>query len=479
MDRRTFVKTAGAGVSLAAFGPMAECFAFDTMGGQKKKPNILFIFTDQQNAYDMSCAGNPYVQTPHIDSLASIGTRFEYSYCSSPVCTPSRGSIVSGVTPHKHQAEWNNMMPEWDNIPNMGTHFREHGYETVWGGKWHLPASYPLDGHKKFDCSVPGFDPLPFLPADLKTSGKGALSDEWLAGAAVDYLSTVSQEKPFLLAVSFHNPHDICYFPKHIDNFPLPSNLNAAPPLPDNFEINDTDIEFLADCRERENYGAQLSVAQDMSDDEWRRYMYNYYRMTEAVDTQIGRVLDALEKNGLDENTLIIFTSDHGDGNAAHKWAAKLSLYEESARVPLIVAMPGTTKMAYDAKSLTSGMDIFPTMCEYASIPVPNAVQGESLKPVLEKNSHFKRDFVVTELAVDNKKPDRKGRMIRTEHFKYILFSYGQNNEQFFDLKNDPGEKKNRINDAGLQTVIDQHRQKLAQWMTETQDDFVVIKAGV
>ncbi len=475
MDRRDFLKTAGSGLALATLGGTTKLFGAEAKCFGNKKPNILFIFTDQQNPYDMSCAGNKYVQTPNIDSLANIGTRFETSYCASPVCTPSRCSIVSGVTPHEHTAEWNNMMPDWQNIPNMGNIFKENGYETVWGGKWHLPASYPIDGHKKYSCSLPGFYKLPFMPKDLKTSGEGGLSDEYLANAAVNYLNDAPKDKPFLLAVSFHNPHDICYFPGNKENYPEPRNLNAAPPLPENYKITDTDVEFLNDCRKREKYGSQLKLAQNLTDDEWRRYMYNYYRMTENVDTQIGRVMDALEKNGLDENTLIIFTSDHGDGNASHKWAAKLSLYEESARVPLIIAMPGKTKAKYDAKTLTSGMDILPTMCDYANIPIPKGVRGESLKPVIEKNASLKKDFVITELGVDNNNKERKGRMLRTSQYKYILFSYGKNNEQLFDLVNDKGETKNLAKSAKMKSVLNEHSAKLNQWMKNTNDNFKVL----
>jgi arylsulfatase A-like enzyme len=184
-------------------------------------------------------------------------------------------------------------------------------------------------------------------------------------------------------------------------------------------------------------------------------------------------VLDDLQKNGYMDNTLIIFTSDHGDGAAAHRWAAKLSLYEESAKVPLIVAWPGKIPEGKtDSKHLVSLTDILPTMLDYANIQTGLSFTGESLKPLLEGKTNQWRNYTVVELADYQKDPSRKGRMVRTGLYKYNIYSTGE--EQLFHFANDPGEKQNLVNDPSFEKTKIQCRQYLKQWAEATADSFAV-----
>lgn len=471
LTRRRFLKKSAI-AGACAIAPQAFASGVHTGAGDGR-PNILFIFTDQQTLNGMSAAGNPWLQTPNMDALARFGVRFENSSCASPICTPSRGSLVTGTLPHQHGAVYNNTACEWERVPRMGKLLQDGGYRAVWAGKWHLPSSYPALPNQKLSTLIPDFEVLPFFQQGLDTPwlwSKGDHTDGPLTDAVVDWFKRNS-EQPFMLSVSLHNPHDICYFPSQQESYPDPLALDAAPPLPSNFEIPGDEPEFLQDCRRRTHYGDELRQAQQFSDEQWRRYRYHYYRMIERVDAQIGRIIRALEKSGLDEKTLIIFTSDHGDGVASHRWAAKLSLYQESVAVPFIVTQFGRTREnIVDREHPISGLDVLPTMLDFARIAVPSQCQGRSLRPLIEGRNGVDREFVVSELAVDPQRPERQGRMIRTARYKYNRYSYGARNEQLFDLSADPGEMTNLVEQPDAQAELNRHRAMLKDWMKETAD---------
>jgi arylsulfatase A-like enzyme len=247
------------------------------------------------------------------------------------------------------------------------------------------------------------------------------------------------------------------------------------PLLPDNYEINKDEPEFISDKRKfHDEYGVETKLANlEFTEKEWRGYYHAYCRLTEMVDLEIGKVLDALGKNGFTDNTLVVFTSDHGDGAASHKWAAKLSLYEESSKVPLVLSWPGHIKPGQvNRQQLVSQIDILPTMIDYTGIETGVRFTGRSLRSIIENNDAPWRDYLIVELA--DYKPDssRKGRMVRTPDFKYNIYSTGNNNEQFFDLLDDPGEKNNLINDSRYKNDIEKHRRMLDEWINQTDDNF-------
>jgi arylsulfatase A-like enzyme len=195
--------------------------------------------------------------------------------------------------------------------------------------------------------------------------------------------------------------------------------------------------------------------------------------LTELVDVEIGKVLDALAENELDDNTIVVFTSDHGDGATSHQWAAKLSLYEESSKVPMIISwkdhIPAGRK---DHQHLVSQIDILPTLCDYAAIEEKPDFTGQSLRQIIDQPASEWRAFLVVELADYKPDPSRRGRMVRTAEFKYNIFSTGENNEQFFNLRDDPGENSNLAKDPVYELEIQHHRQLLQTWMDKTDDPF-------
>lgn len=458
-----------------------------------KKPNIILIFTDQQNINMMGVMGNTQIKTPNMDRLANKGFYFKNSYCVSPVCGPARSSIITGLMPHETDVEWNGSSIK-EGVLNAGEIFRKAGYETIWGGKWHLPESYPLrEGSVKKE--IKGFKLLPF--GNFNRWMLGSELDPPLADAAVNFIKDYDSEKPFFLSLSFHNPHDICFYPRK-DGWATetdsllkiryygfkyllpevirthPSKITDLPPLPKNFEINPNEPEFLSDKRKyHTEYGMETRLSNLEFDElDWRGYLNAYNKLTESVDVEIGKVIDALEENNLLDNSIIVFTSDHGDGAAAHRWSAKLSLYNESVMVPLIIVPPKKERaVGYDNTSLVSQIDILPTLCDYAEVEVNHKFTGKSLKPLLQKREGEFRNYIVSELADFKPDKSRKGRMVRSQKYKYIIYTTGARNEQLFDLQNDPGETKNLAQDMNYSKVKEEHRGFLHQWMEKTNDN--------
>ncbi len=463
--RNKCLNAASAWTALAGVVSLASCHS-EKKDVAQKHPNILFIFTDQQTLRDMGAYGNPYVRTPYMDDLARFGVRFTKSYCTSPLSSPSRSSILTSRMAHETGVVYNGNLVD-STIINMGQLFKSAGYNTYYAGKWHLPEDYPAA--KEMD-SIPGFKVLPF-EYPQRVSGFGSITDPMVTDAAVKFLKS-KHEGPFLLAVSLHNPHDICAVPGN-HNLDTLVNVNSAPPLPFNFYVDPNEPEFVKDCRVRKNYGPEVSRTLNYSRNDWRKYLYHYYRLTELVDQQIGRIIEALEYAALEENTLVIFTSDHGDGAASHKWAVKLSLYEEPVTVPFIVTWFGKTPVGkVDSTHMISGLDILPTMLDYAGLSIPESLEGKSIKSIIEDPSSPWRDYVVSELAPDPDHTDATARMIRSIRYKYIVYSYGRNPEQLFDLQKDPGEMNNLALNPSMKPVMAQHRAMLEEHMKKTTDTF-------
>lgn len=418
------------------------------------RPNFLLIMTDQQTHNAMSCAANPWLRTPAMDSLAAQGTRFSAAYCTYPVCSPSRGSVFTGRMPHETGVRVNGL-PIAEGIPTMGELFRDAGYQTVYGGKWHLPKSF--DGMTAFTKLIGG-------------SALGAKMDQPLADACSAWLRQ-KPASPFLMVASFMNPHDVCDWIRKHPGTRRHADPDRFPPAPGNMAADPMEPEAIQYHR-RTGYDLMsqaVGIASSWLRDDIRHYIHDYYRMVEDVDRCTGQILSALRETGLDRRTIVAFCSDHGEGLGAHLWAQKASFYEESSRIPLIFAGPGIKPGATDYRSLASLADILPTFCDYAGIPIPGDVRGVSLKPALEGRP-VDRPFVAGELRYQD--ASREGRMIRTARYKYAVFNSGARPEQLFDLDADPGEVRNLAAEPASAGVLNQHRALLRDWILETKDDF-------
>ncbi len=434
------------------------------------RPNILLVFTDQQTASAMSCAGNRWVNTPHMDALACTGVRFLSAYCAAPICGPSRGSLVTGMPPHATGVVYNGD-PLPADFPTMGSLLRKSGYYTAWTGKWHLPESFlrePKDTHGFHHRPITKDIPWVALgdQTDFLTSMDAEFFLRWEAG---------KQPKPWFLGVSLHNPHDICY---HIlEDSPGYVNKNDFPPLPENFEADPDEPFALRMRRENSGYGSEIARTKGWDEDRWRAYLHTYAHLTTQVDRAVGQVLKALDAGGWRDNTLVIFTSDHGEGVAAHRWASKLSLYEESARVPLVFSYPGRIRPG-TSDAPVSLLDILPTVCDFAGTPSLPGLPGRSLRPALEGLAPEEKNDVVCELAADKSRPEIQGRMVRSPGFKYCAYTPGEPSEQLFDMTSDPGETKNLSADPAHRDTLQRHRKMLAEWCRKTGDPFPVASKG-
>jgi arylsulfatase A-like enzyme len=450
ITRRDVFRFATAGLCLLTLGGWLAA------AEGRPRPNVVIITTDQQRVDATSAAGNRWVKTPHMDSLAARGVYFTQSYCPYPLCSPSRSSLHTGRTPHEIRVD-RNSVPIDPAMPLSGQVFRAAGYDTGYAGKWHMPDPYPSDG-------IAGFEVL------NKTTRKGKLAqavDEATMHTAIEFLER-RREKPFLLVVSFINPHDICLLAG--EDSPLlgdvwkryePAGGAELPPLPANF----------GPSASRPDGIARRARHEDWDENHWRRYRYAYFRMVEDVDRQVGQVLETLRRIKQEENTVIIFTSDHGEGLSAHHWTGKMMFYEEEAAVPLIVSWTGVTPGGrIDKEHLVSALDVLPTICDYAGVQAPPLMRGTSLRPIIERPELPGHEFVASEMAGNAAGPGRSF-MVRTPKFKYMMFPRAERAEMLFDLEADPGEMKNLAGETPLAGELERHRRLLAQWRATTEED--------
>lgn len=427
------------------------------------RPNILLIMTDQQSANMMSCAGNTDLRTPNMDALAARGVRFERAYCTQPICVPSRVSMLTGRMPHETGVGYN--MDTHDILaPCVGRLLTDSGYDCGYVGKWHVPVSIQ-------DRQWHGFGTM------AATEGHG--TDPEVPEACARFL-VERRDRPFFFVASFHNPHDICQWargePLPNGSLPEPPEPEACPPLPVNFEPPDGEPEVIRELQ-RAHWRTYPSI--DFGPDDWRRYRWAYVRLVERVDAQVGEVLSALEASGQTQPTMIIFLSDHGDGNAAHRWNQKSLLYEELVRVPFIVCQPKGTCAAVNRKALVStGLDLLPTLCDYAGIEAPQDLHGCSIRAQVEAPDGASAHSVI--VAQTNLAPlygvdgGTYGRMIRNDRYKYIVYSRGRRREQLFDLQTDPDEMRDLSEVSAQAETLQSLRYELATRGRRTSDPFVV-----
>ena len=449
MNRRDLIKNA------SSLG-VATALGAGELKAAGPPPNLLLILTDQQSHGALSCAGNPWLKTPAMDSLAATGVRFTEAICPYPVCSPSRSGIFTGRMPHETGVRLNQgSIPA--GMPTMGEIFRQAGYQTVYGGKWHLPKSF--EGMTAFDKLAGG-------------SSQGGDMDGPLASSCAKWLRA-NPKDPFLMVASFMNPHDICEWIRQHPGAREYAGIDRYPPVPGNMAVDPREPEFIQYHRNAgyDKMSEAVGLASAWRRDDVRKYLHDYYRLVEDVDRQIGVVLAALRETQLDRKTIVVFASDHGEGMGGHRWVQKASFYEESVRVPLIVSGPGIQRPgAVDRNSLPSLVDILPTFCDYAGVAVPKDVRGLSLRPAVEGRP-LARKFAVSELLYGGR--NREGRMVRTARHKYVVFNGGARPEQLFDLTIDPGETQNLALDRSNAPALHQHRELLRGWVKETHDDFV------
>ena len=418
------------------------------------RPNILYVFTDQQSHDAMSCTGNSNLSTPALDRLAADGTRFSNAYVANPVCSPSRAAMFTCRWPHQV-----GMMNNSGAIPDemkptcLGPVMSRAGYDCGYAGKVHVPGLFDaVDGHGFREVAPCGDNGLP---------------------SACDAFLREERDKPFFLVASFVNPHAICEYGRfHHTPFAdvgEPPCLADCPNLPANYDIPAYEPEAIRMWQRRQQI---LEIHHNYTPEDWRRYRWGYNRLVEYVDAQIGQIMQSLEDAGHADDTIVVFSADHGDGQGAHRLGQKWTFYEESAKVPLIFRGPGIVASGLPEDALANaGLDLGPTICDLCDVDMPDEWPGESLKPLLTgEGEPPERKAVFCENELHGM--GVQGRMVRTARFKYSVYAKFKNREQLVDLKEDPGEMVNLAVESRYSAVLTVHRNLLYDWCVSTNDWF-------
>lgn len=439
------------GLACVALAAVALTLA-GSLAAADRRPNILLIITDQQygRAFGTFLPARD-IRTPNMDRLAATGANFTRAYAANPRCVPSRSSLLTGHFPHETRVQENEGADARPfAYPLVGKYFADAGYETAYFGKFHLPVD---------DAAQRGFRTM----AHLESVGQDAA----VTADAVRFLAG-KRTQPFLLTVSFCNPHNICEYarrePLPDGAVPAPPDLAACPPAPPNPDLPAGECDTMREQKALRAGIADYRYLEAYTPGDWRRYRWAYYRMIEQVDAQIGQVLAALRAAGEEENTLVVFTSDHGECAGAHGFGEKVVFYEESVLVPFVFAWPGQIEPGPRAALINTGIDLLPSLCEFAGIPSPTGLPGRSVRALARApGSADWRKFVVVENLQEVPGARVNGRMVRTDRFKYCVYDRGERRESLFDEIADPLEKTNLAYQSAHQRDVAEGRALLRE----------------
>ena len=441
--------------------------------------NVLFIISDDLNNL-LGCYGDPQVKTPNIDRLATRGVLFNKAYCSFPLCGPSRNSILTGLYPNSTGIQANGQVFR-QTIPNqlsMPQAFRQHGYFAARIGKlyhYDVPNSIGTNGHDdpgswEMELNPAGVDRLeehPHIFSLTKNQFGGTLS--WYASPKSDEYHTDAlmakdadwvlercareKQRPFFLAVGFFRPHTPYVAPKtpYFDMYKV-----AEMAVVQGIQEDRADIPAA---------GLASQKKEQLTDELRQECRQAYYASISFMDTQVGVVIDSLERQGLSDNTVIVFTSDHGYHMGEHGLWQKMSLFEESARVPMLIVAPGMSKGAI-SETPVSQIDLFPTLAELCDVRIPDNLQGQSLVPMLKDPSHAGRGWALTQVTRGGRRGNAKngneadgpffGYSLRTPRWRYTEWDSGDAGRELYDHDNDPRELTNIAESDEHRATVDE-----------------------
>lgn len=425
-----------------------------------ERPNVLFLMADDLNNR-LGCYGDPQVQSPHIDKLAARGVRFDRAYCQFPLCGPSRNCLLTGLYPNStgiitNATIFRQTIPQQHSLPQA---FRIDGYFAGRIGKlyhYNVPNSIGTNGHDdpgswELELNPAGVDRLEEHPKIFSLTPNqfgGTLSwyaspkgdryhtDGLMADDAVWVLERCAQrrDRPFFLSVGFFRPHTPYVSPdayfKLYDRAKMPVIQGVAE---DQQDLPEPAL------------GSYKKEQDKLTDDLRRECIQAYYASVTFMDAQVGRVLEALERLGLAENTIVMFTSDHGYHLGEHGLWQKMSLFEESARVPLIFAGPGVKQPGSVVSSPVGLVDVAPTLMELCSVPPTKGLQGQSLAPMLADPKTVGRGWALSQVSRGGGRnaPQFFGYSLRTPQWRYTEWDEGNKGRELYDHETDPRELTN------------------------------------
>ena len=478
-----------------AIGCLAALFSFGaavstvTAADTIHQPNVLFIAVDDLNCR-IGCYGDPVAKTPNLDRLARRGVRFDRAYCQFPLCNPTRVSLLLGRYPTTTEtvdfARPALLGRDWVTLPQ---HFRENGYAVELRGKvFHYPEPKPWSAgeeavrkeqeiHRKMIADLTRWEPYRtqspptthwvemlrtwanvFHPADEHVDFETKLKDyEWPADVknanqAIELLERWAPSgKPFFLGLGFFKPHVPLVAPRRFFDMYPPEKM----PLPDDFAPTPTADDSVPRCALR--YNLDLFYEERPTPERAREAIAAYYACISFMDDQLGRVLDALERLGLRDNTIIALWGDHGWHLGEKGMWAKGTLFDVAAHAPLIIVDPRRKPAGQGCPRTVEFVDIYPTLTELCGLPRPPGLEGASLAPLLENPAAVWDRPAFSVVA----REDWLGRSMRTERWCYTEWDYGRRGVELYDLQADPRESKNLAKNPALAPVIAELREKL------------------
>ena len=467
MKRRSFLKTATTGYLAAALPA--------TAAAKKKQPNILVILVDDLRWDEIACAGHPFVRTPGIDRIAREGARFRNAFCTTPLCSPVRASLLTGRYAHNHGIIDNtNRSRQSHELITFPRILHENGYETGYIGKWHMGND---------DTARPGFDYWACMAGQgtsfdpvLNENGKRIRS----SGHTTDVLNDRAirfvhrrRAKPFCLYIAHKALHpELVQYDDGSVSDPSGSkfmpaerhkHLYSEAAIPRRLNVTDT-LEGKP-ALGRTVKGLPPLGPETGTDDETVR---DRLRMLAAVDEGIQQLFEALEDTGQLDNTMFVFTSDHGYWNGEHGLSVERRLaYEEGIRIPLLVRYPRFVGPGTIVDELALSIDLAPTLLELADTKARHDVDGRSLVPLLagRKLNNWRTSFLI-EYYTDTVFPRLRNmgyRAVRTSRYKYIHYVDLEGMDELYDLKQDPYEMKNLIGNPGLRATVEKLRAEVAR----------------
>ncbi len=429
-------------------------------GAAERPKNVLLLMADDLNNA-LGCYGHPLARSPNIDRLAARGVRFERAYCQFPLCGPSRNSFLTGLYPNSTGIVTNGTLfrqtiPKQPSLPQV---FRRQGYFAGRIGKlyhYNVPNSVGTNGHDdpaswELELNPAGCDRLEELPVtNTLTPGQFGGTLSWYASPKEDAFHTDAmmaedadwvlercakhRERPFFLAVGFYRPHTPYiapqgYFERH-DRAKMPVVTEVAE------DQADLPGPALGSAKKEQN---------GLTSEKQQEIIQAYFASISFMDAQVGRVLDSLEKHGLAEETVVVMTSDHGYHLGEHGLWQKMSLFEESARVPLIIAAPGISVEGSAVTAPVGLIDVAPTLLELAGVPGPDNLQGQSLVPMLKDATAQGRGWALSQVSRGGGKNAAPfyGYTLRTERYRYTEWGEGTQGRELYDHREDPRELTN------------------------------------
>jgi arylsulfatase A-like enzyme len=473
-NRREFLKSTGLATAGAMLAPNCEeLFAKQTA---KRPLNLLFILADQWRWSAFSHETDPLVRTPNFDDFANQGARFTRAYAANPVCTPNRTTIMTGRYSHQHGMINNNLMiPPSERC--LAESFQEAGYQTHYIGKWHMdgeekPGFVPPGWRRRGFSSFEGFNRGHYYPNGAKyftNDGKllhpNRFESAYQTDLAIEFMKqNRNTQQPFFCYLSWGPPHSPYRPPKEFDRYD-PKKLRFRPNVPEKLRNNQT----------------------------LQRELAGYYGLCEALDHEMGRLVKSLEENGLAENTLVIFTSDHGDMHGSHSQYRKGKPEEESLHVPLMMRLPKRIRAGQKTDVLFNSIDLMPTMISMCNVKNPGTCTGRDLSKAVLGDSTPQVDSLYSEGAMrlsrrgpqasQQKKTGKQKKTKSGSRFKAreewralvtpthkLVMNVSGKVTRLIDLEKDPYELKNLADERAHAALLKEMQKRAKRWAKETDD---------